>query len=118
VAPDLDLPASRLHERVDGAEPLLQELGCQRLRVYRVGPPPADLEILDFASVDGARKALARDAGPDRTPGLPGDEGWTSSTVLFFRRGTSYVRLVADQPAPAGALIAQALKIDQAFPIP
>lgn len=35
--------------------------------------PPADLEILFFSSGEGAGKALAQDAGSDRTPG-PG--GW------------------------------------------
>ena len=113
--PRLDLPASRLHQHVDGAEPVLQKMGCRRLLVWRIEAPPADLEVMAFDTEKGARSALERDAGSDRNPGVPGDEGWQSSQCVYFRHGTAYVRLIADQPAAASALLQVARRVERAL---
>ncbi|MBI4704562.1 MAG: hypothetical protein HY744_25950 [Deltaproteobacteria bacterium] len=114
-APQADYPAERLHERVDGAAELLLRTGCRRLLYWRAEQPPADIEVLAFAGLGGARLALERDAGTERTPGGPGDEGWASAQAVFFRRGAAYVRLIADTPAPAGTLLAAARRLDRAL---
>ena len=111
----LDLPASRLHERVDGAEPVMRAAGCRRLMYWRIEQPPADLELLAFSSADGAAQWLGRDAATDRTAGVPGDEGWMNTQVLYFRKGALYVRLIADQPVTSEALLAQGKKIERAL---
>ena len=111
----LDLPANRLHERVNGAEPVLRRAGCRRLLFWRTGQPPADLELLVFADAAGAAQWLERDAAADRTAGVPGDEGWMNTQVLYFRKGPLYVRLIADQPTDTKALLAQGRKIERAI---
>ena len=113
--PQLDLPASRLHERVNGTESVLRAAGCRRLLLWRIEQPPADLELLAFADAAGATKWLERDAGADRTEGVPGDEGWMSTQVLYFRKGPLYVRLIADQPTDTKSLLAQGRKIELAI---
>jgi hypothetical protein len=113
--PRLDLPAERLAERVDGAEVKLRGLGCRRLRLWRLGVPPADLELLTFANEQGAIKLLAEDAGADRTPNAPGDEGWVGTNALYFRRGALLARLIADGRESASTLIAPARALDQAI---
>jgi hypothetical protein len=113
--PQLDLPASRLHERVNGAEPVLRAAGCRRLLYWRIEQPPADLELLVFAEAAGATQWLERDAASDRTQGVPGDEGWMNNQVLYFRKGPLYVRLIADQAVDTKALLAQGTKLAQAI---
>jgi len=114
-AAGLDLPADRLHERVDGAEPLLQRLGCRRLLYWRLEDPGVDVEVEAFRSVAGARAALEKDAGKDRTAGTPGEEGWSNTQVVFFRRGTSYVRVIADPPATGNTAANVAGRFDHAL---
>ena len=114
-SPTLDLPASRLHERVNGAEPVLRAAGCRRLLFWRIEQPPADLELLVFAGPAGAAKWLGRDAATDRTSGVPGDEGWMNTQVLYFRKGSLYVRLIADHPVTSEALLTQGTKIERAL---
>ena len=111
--PEADLPQDRLEERVDGAAAYLTSIGCRRLVYWRLPAPAADLELLLFDTPAGAAKALARDAGPDRTPG-PGDEAQAAPQSIYFRRGPAYVRLLADPDAPAapGALAPVAAKLD------
>lgn len=104
-APEDTYSPERLFERVNGAADFLISLGCQQLSFWRLEDPPADLEILLFATGEGAGKALAQDAGPDRTPG-PGDEAFVGGEAVFFRRGRAYVRLLADP----GAASVQALE--------
>jgi hypothetical protein len=111
----MDLPASRLHEHVDGAEPLLQALGCRRLLFWHLSNPSVDLEILVFNTEAGARTALDRDSGSARTNDVPGEEGWTNQQVVYFRRGTAYCRLIADQPPPVVGLPEQAQRVDRAL---
>jgi hypothetical protein len=113
--PQIDLPPSRLHERVDGAEPLLQSLGCRRLLYWRIAEPPADLEVLAFEKVDGARQALDRDAGSERTAGVPGDEGWANAQCVCFRHDTTYVRLIADAAVSGEGLLEQARRVEEAI---
>jgi hypothetical protein len=113
--PTLDLPADRLHERVDGAAELLLRAGCRRLLYWRIENPPADLELYAFAEAQAAKDALARDAGPERSRPIPGEEGWAGPQCLFFRRGTSYVRLIADQNATVEVLTAEAERLDHAL---
>jgi hypothetical protein len=113
--PSLDLPAERLFERVDGAEVKLRGLGCRRLRLWRLRAPLADLELLSFADEQGAKKMLAEDAGADRTPDLPGDEGWIGTNVLYFRRGALLGRLIADGQESASSLLTPARALEQAL---
>ncbi len=113
--PAQDLPPDRFYERVDGAEAVLRSLGCRRLMVWRLDDPAADLEILAFDSPDGAAKALARDAGPDRTHDVPGDEGWANGQVVYFRRGAVYVRIITDAPGDERVLLAEARRVDRAL---
>ena len=113
--PQLDLPANRLHERVNGAEPVLRRAGCRRLLFWRTEQPPADLELLVFADAAGAAQWLERDAAADRTAGVPGDEGWMNTQVLYFRKGPLYVRLIADQPTDTKALLAQGRELERAI---
>jgi hypothetical protein len=113
--PTLDLPAERLSERVDGAEVKLRSMGCQRLRLWRLQSPPADLELLTFANEGGASKMLAEQAGPDRAPNMPGDEGFIGSNVLYFRSKALFVRLIADGPESASAMLAPARQMAQAL---
>ena len=111
-----DLPADRLEERVDGAADALRASGCRRLVHWRFERPPADAEALFFESAEGARLALEREAGLDRTPG-PGDEAQVSDQAVYFRRGTILVRVFLDPgaaPRP-GELVARALEIDRAL---
>jgi hypothetical protein len=90
--PEVELLAERLHERVNGLAPLLLELGCRRLLAWRLERPPIEIELLSFADAAGARRALEREAGPDRTPGAPGDEGYASAQVVYFRSGGAFAR--------------------------
>jgi hypothetical protein len=113
--PDQDLPADRLEERVDGAAPVLLSMGCRRLVYWRLEQPPADLEILLFSTPDGAKKALDRDAGSERSARVPGDEGWANDQCAFFRVGTKYVRLIADDAAHARAVSEEAQRVAQAL---
>ena len=113
--PELDLPAERLHEHVDGAEAALQALGCRRLLFWRMSSPSVELEILVFNTETGARSALDKDSGAARTKNVPGDEGWTNQQVVYFRRGTAYCRLIADQPGPVAGLSERAIRVDKAL---
>jgi hypothetical protein len=97
--PDADLPGDRLEERVDGGAEALRKDGCRRLLHWRFETPPADAEALVFATVDGARTVLAREAGGQRTAG-PGDEAQLSPQSAYFRRGAIYVRIFLDPGAP------------------
>jgi hypothetical protein len=114
-APELDLPADRLHERVDGAEPWLQSIGCSRLLAWRLAEPRLELEVLVFNTVTGAQRALDKDAGNSRSQSVPGDEGWTNAQVVYFRRGTRYCRLIAESREFAQALMKQAQRVDRAL---
>jgi hypothetical protein len=114
-SPQADYPPSRLHERVDGAAEVLIAAGCRRLLYWRLEDPPVDVEVLAFATDRGAREALGRDAGSDRLPGVPGDEGWAGDQVVYFKRGAAYARLVADHALPAGVLLAQARRLERAL---
>lgn len=113
--PDKDLRPDHFHERVDGAAPALIALGCRRLLYFRLESPPADLEVLVFATADGAGEALSRDAGDARSPGLPGDEAWANEQCVFFRRGDVYVRLIGDDRGHARAIRAEAERVDRAM---
>ena len=111
-----DLPAERLEEQVDGAADALRASGCRRLVAWRFELPPADAEALFFGTAEGARAVLAREAGPERTPG-PGDEAQVSAQAVYFRRGTTLVRVFLDPGAspPPDALVARAREIDHAL---
>lgn len=113
--PEADLPADRLHERVDGAEDYLRSQGCVRLLAWELSAPRATLEILLFETQEGAGRVLARDAGPTRTPG-PGEEASADAQGVLFRRGRAYVRLIADPEAPESPerLMAEARRVDEA----
>jgi hypothetical protein len=111
----LDLPADRLHEHVDGAEPALQALGCRRLLFWHLSNPSVELEVFVFNTENGARSALDKDSGSARSKNVPGNEGWTNQQVVYFRRGTSYCRLIADRPAPVAGLSQQAIRVDKAL---
>jgi hypothetical protein len=113
--PELDLPADRLHEHVDGAEPSLQALGCRRLLYWHLVKPAVELEILVFNTESGARTALDKDSGSARTNNVPGDEGWANQQVVYFRRGTAYCRLIAEQPVLGSGLFDQAFRVDRAL---
>lgn len=113
--PLMDLAQSRLAERVDGAEVKLRRLGCRRLRVWRLEDPPADLELLTFDEPDGARAMLAEEAGPERSPEVPGDEGWVGTNVVFFRFHAAFVRIIADAPQKSSVLLAAAKRVKQAL---
>lgn len=102
---NIDLSADRLSERVDGAEAKLRALGCRRLMVWRLGAPPSDLEVYRFDAERGARQMLSDEAGAERTSGLPGEEGWLGTNVVYFRAGAVYVRLIADAPQPREILL-------------
>ncbi len=111
-----DLPADRLHERVDGAEDYLRAQGCVRMLAWDLADPKGSLEILLFSSPEGAGRVLAHDAGPKRTAG-PGDEASADAQGVLFRRGKAYVRLLADPDAPVepARLLAEAAKVDRAI---
>jgi len=113
--PELDLPADRLHEHVDGAEPALLALGCHRLLFWHLSNPSVELEIFVFNTESGARSALDKDSGAARTKDVPGHEGWTNQQVVYFRRATAYCRLIADQPGPVPGLSQQAIRVDRAL---
>ena len=113
--PQQDLPANRLHERVNGAEPLLRSIGCRRLLLWRVEAPPADVEVLAFDAEAGARQALARDAGPDRSGAAPGDEGLVAGQYVYFRRGAITVRIIGDAVASDPPLVVLARRFDEAL---
>ncbi len=113
--PELDLPAERLHEHVDGAEPWLQSIGCRRLLFWRLANPSVELEILVFSTEAGAKQALDKDTGGDRRQALPGNEGWSNGQVVYFRRGTRYCRLIADRPPPVSGLLEHAERVDRAL---
>lgn len=114
AAPQADLPAERLHERVDGAEEYLRSQGCSRLLAWDLADPAATLEVLLFEDPEGAARVLSRDAGPSRTAG-PGDEASADAQSVLFRRGKVYARLVADPDSPADPerLLAEARKVDR-----
>jgi hypothetical protein len=114
--PLADLPSDRLEERVDGAADALRAGGCRRLVAWRFERPPADAEALFFASSDGARAVLEREAGAERTPG-PGDEAQVSPQAVYFRRGPVLVRVFLDPGAspPPGDLLGRAGEIDRAL---
>jgi hypothetical protein len=114
--PGEDLPADRLHERVDGAEDYLRAEGCVRMLAWELAEPRGSLEILLFSSPEGAGRVLAHDAGPKRTAG-PGDEASADAQGVLFRRGKAYVRLIADPDAAAepARLLGEAAKVDRAI---
>lgn len=117
-APQADLAAARLEDRVDGAAEYLRAQGCRRLLYWRLEDTAADLELLVFATEAGARTALLRDAGPERTPG-PGDEAQASAQAVYFRRGAVLVRLIVDPGREAGAAVqAHARHVDGALLAP
>jgi hypothetical protein len=111
-----DLPAERLEEHVNGAADALRASGCRRLVAWRFEKPPADAEALFFATAEGARAVLEREAGAERTPG-PGDEAQVSAQAVYFRRGALLVRVFLDPGVTAGEgdLVARAQEIDQAI---
>ncbi len=115
-APESDLPADRLHERVDGAEDYLRGEGCVRMLSWDLADPKGTLDVLLFSSAEGAGRVLAHDAGPKRTPG-PGDEASADAQGVLFRRGKAYVRLLADPDVPVepARLLAEAGKVDRAI---
>jgi hypothetical protein len=112
--PRLDLPADRLEDRVDGAADGLRADGCRRLLHWRFEEPPADAEVLVFRTDGGAHTAMAREAGPERTPG-PGDEAQVSPQAVYFRRGAVYTRIFLDPGATSQpeALARRASEVDQ-----
>lgn len=114
--PQADLPAARLEERVDGAAEALRAQGCRRLLYWRFADPPADLELLEFRTAEGAGTALTREAGPERTSG-PGDEAQASAQAVYFRRGPFFVRLFLDPGAAASpdVLARKASEVDRAL---
>jgi hypothetical protein len=114
-APKADLAADRLEDRVDGAAEYLRGQGCRRLLYWRLEELQADLELLVFATEAGARTALARDAGSERTPGL-GDEAQVSAQAVYFRRGAVLVRLLVDPGRETGdAAERRARQVDEAL---
>ncbi len=114
--PTDDLPADRLEERVDGGADALRADGCRRLMHWRFDQPPADAEVLVFRSEGGARSVMAREAGPERTPG-PGEEAQATAQAVYFRRGPVLVRLFLDPGAtpPPEGLLRRAEEIDRAL---
>jgi hypothetical protein len=114
--PAADLPADRLEERVDGGADALRADGCRRLLHWRLDRPPADAEVLVFRSEGGARTVMAREAGPERTPG-PGEEAQATAQAVYFRRGPVLVRLFLDPGAtpPPDSLLRRAEEIDRAL---
>jgi hypothetical protein len=119
-APEVDLPPARFWERVDGAADGLIAAGCRRMVVWKTAAPPAEIELLLFAAVDGAAGFLARDAGSERTAGGPGDEASVAPESIFFRRGRHYVRIVAGavppaDPAGTATLLDLARNVDSAI---
>jgi hypothetical protein len=112
--PEMDLASGRLEERVDGAAEFLRAQGCRRLIAFRLADPPADLEILVFRNTLGAASVLARDAGPERTPG-PGEEAALTAQSALFRRGAIYVRLLGapERLGDADRLVAVASRVDE-----
>jgi hypothetical protein len=89
---------------------------ARRLVAWRFERPPAAGEALFFGTTEGARAVLQREAGPGRTPG-PGDEAQASPQAVYFRRGTTLVRVFLDPGAspPPDALVALAREIDRAL---
>jgi hypothetical protein len=114
--PTADLPADRLHERVDGAEDYLRGQGCVRLLAWDLAEPKGTLEVLLFSTPEGAGRVLTHDAGPKRTEG-PGDEASSDAQSVLFRRGRAYVRLIADPDAAPERerLLREAAKADRAI---
>jgi hypothetical protein len=113
--PNLDLPADRLEDRVDGGADALRADGCRRLLYWRFETPPAEAEALVFRTADGARTVLAREAGGERTPG-PGDEAQLSPQAAYFRRGAVYVRIFLDPGVTAASELARrAEELDRAL---
>jgi hypothetical protein len=111
----MDLSAMHLAERVDGAELRLRALGCQRLRVWPIAAPAGELEILSFATKAGAATRLTEETANQRSPTSPGDEGYVGANVVLFRRGTEFVRLIADRSESPESLLAVARRIDAAL---
>jgi hypothetical protein len=111
----LDLPTQRLSLRVDGAEPKLQSLGCRRLRVWLLPEISAELELYDFATEQGAESLLNERAGTERSENMPGSEGWLGNNVLYFRRGSSLVALIADRVTSPETLRTTAYDFDGAL---
>lgn len=112
LPPTLDLPASRLEERVDGGAEALRAAGCTRLLYWRSEVPAADVEALVFDGVERARTALAREAGSERTPG-PGDEAQVSATAAYARYGAVVVRVFADPgTGDAAALVSLVRRLE------
>ena len=114
--PEQDLPADRLYERVDGAAETLRRSGCRRLLFWNLDQPAAELEVLAFDDPQGASETLSRDAGDERTPG-PGDESSVGSNAVFFRRGSHYVRVLANplEAVSPEELLALAGRVDRAL---
>jgi hypothetical protein len=114
--PSADLPADRLEEQVDGAADTLRADGCRRLLHWRFEDPPAEAEVLVFASADAAHRIMEREAGPERTAG-PGEEAQLAEQFAYFRRGSVFVRIFADPGAsgPGDALARRAAGIDRAL---
>lgn len=114
--PSADLPADRLEEQVDGAADALRADGCRRLLHWRFEDPPAEAEVLVFATEDGAHRVMENEAGPERTAG-PGEEAQVAAQFAYFRRGNVFVRLFGDPGAsgPGDALARRATEIDRAL---
>jgi hypothetical protein len=115
-APEADLPAHLLEERVNGAADVLRSHGCRRLLYWRLLEPPAELELLVFEAAEGARGVMEREAGPERSTEL-GDESELGEQAVYFRRGRFYVRLLLDPGASVepGALTRKARELDRAL---
>ncbi len=112
----LDLPASRLEERVDGGADALRAAGCVRLVYWRSEDPPADAEALVFDTAAQARAALEREAGTQRTAG-PGEEAQVTEQAVYFRKGAVLVRLFADPGATGSVrLLKLAERLQPALP--
>jgi hypothetical protein len=114
--PEIDLPAARLEERVDGAAESLRKNGCKRLIAWTLTSPPADLELYVFDDVQGAKAWLDREAGSQRDLS-PGDEASITGQAVLFRRSVFYTKLIADPSASVAfaPLKAAAESLDRAL---
>lgn len=115
LKPMVDLPASRLSERVDGGEAKLRALGCTRLRVWHLADPPADLELYSFEAAQGARRRLVEQVGIDSLNDSIGEEAWLGTNALYFRRGKALVSIIADTAISPESLMGAGRSIDEAL---